>query len=226
MDVIAIVKNLEILFNKRGFSLYFVGGSVRDFLLYGGFNDIDLVTDATPNRIKEILPDADFTFERFGFVKVAFEGIKIDLTTLRIEDGYLDFRHPKKIKFTTKLEEDCKRRDFTINALYMDTDLHVYDYVNGVEDLNNKVIKMIGNPVVRLREDPLRIIRAIRFFLTYKLKIDEELSKAILICAPLLDSLNPSKIVQDIDKIRNSSAEEIEKIFEYYNIQKFLDVIK
>lgn len=226
MNVISAVKNLECLFKKRGFSLYFVGGSVRDYLILNNFFDVDLVTEATPNDMKEILEDADFTFAKFGYVKVHFESFSFDITTLRIEEGYSDFRHPKTIKFTTKLEEDCKRRDFTINGLYMDTDFKIYDFVNGVEDLNNKVIRMIGNPVVRFKEDPLRIIRAIRFSLTYKFTIDIEIVTAINECKLLLDSLNPEKIKQDIRKIKNSSREEIEEIFKYFDIQKYLGMLK
>lgn len=226
MSVLQTVKNLESLFNKRGFSLFFVGGSVRDFLLYKEFFDVDLVTNATPKDMKEFLTDADFTFEKFGFVKVKFEGERFDVTTLRIEEEYEDFRHPKAIRFTTKLEEDVLRRDFTINGLYMDTNLKVYDFVNGVNDLNNKVIKMIGDPLKRIKEDPLRIIRAIRFSLTYNFDIDSELKSAILQSVSLLESLNIEKIKQDIKKIKNVSKEEIYKKFIDYNIQKYFDVIK
>ena len=206
--------------------MYYVGGSVRDFLLYNDFFDVDLVTDATPKEMKEFLDDADFTFEKFGFVKVKFEGEKFDLTTLRIEEGYSDFRHPKSIRFTTKRDEDVLRRDFTINGLYMDTDYNIYDYVHGVDDLNNKIIRMIGDPVTRLKEDPLRIIRALRFSITYKFEIEESLKKAILECIPLLDSLNPDKIKQDILKIKNASRDEVREVFKYFNIQKYLDVLE
>lgn len=226
MDVFSAVKNLETLFKKKGFSLYFVGGTVRDYLLKRDICDVDLVTDATPFDTKSIIEDADYTYEKFGFVKVKFEGFSFDITTLRIEEEYLDSRHPKKIKFTTKLEEDCLRRDFTINGLYMDTSFNIYDYVDGVKDLENKTIRMIGNPVKRLREDPLRIIRAIRFALTYKLSLDYELKMAIFECKDALNSLNIDKIKQDIKKIRNSSEVEIYKIFSDFDIQKYLDVIK
>lgn len=226
MDIISTVKNLESLFNKRGFSLYFVGGSVRDYLLTKQFDDVDLVTDATPNEMKMFLEDADFTFSKFGFVKVHFEGEKFDVTTLRIEEGYSDFRHPKTIKFTKKLEEDCLRRDFTVNGMYMNTKLEIFDFVNGVEDLNKKILKMIGDPVIRFKEDPLRIIRAIRFALTYKFDIDISIRNAIEKTSYLLESLNQDKIKQDIKKIKNCSNEEIRKAFECFNIQKYLDVLK
>ena len=103
-----------------------------------------------------------------------YKGIKFDITTLRKEDGYSDFRHPNKIKFTNSLKEDVLRRDITINALYMDKDLNVIDYVNGKEDINNKIIKMIGNPETRISEDPLRIIRILRFQLETNFKIEKE----------------------------------------------------
>ena len=108
----------------------------------------------------------------------------------------------------------------------MDTNLKVYDFVNGVNDLNNKVIKMIGDPLKRIKEDPLRIIRAIRFSLTYNFDIDSELKSAILQSVSLLESLNIEKIKQDIKKIKNASKEEIYKKFIDYNIQKYFDVIK
>jgi len=226
MDVFNAVKKLEMLFSKKGFSLYFVGGTVRDYLLKKGICDVDLVTDATPKEMKDFLDNGDFTYEKYGFVKVKFDGYSFDLTTLRIEDEYTDCRHPGKIKFTKKLEEDCLRRDFTINGLYMDTAFNIYDYVGGVSDLNYKLIKMIGNPVKRLSEDPLRIIRAIRFSLTYKLKLDDSLKKAIFKCKDSLGSINPDKIRQDILKIKNSSREEIYKTFSDFGIQKYLDVLK
>lgn len=226
MDIVSIVKKLESLFIQRGFSLYFVGGSVRDYLLTKQFDDVDLVTDATPEEMKEFLEDADFTFSKFGFVKVRFEGEKFDVTTLRIEDEYSDFRHPGTIRFTKKLEEDCLRRDFTLNGLYMDTNFKVYDYVNGVNDLSNRTLKMIGDPAKRLKEDPLRIIRALRFSLTYKFEIDISLKNAIFETISLLESLNLDKIKQDIKKIKNSSKEEVENLFKSFNIQKYLDVLK
>lgn len=226
MNLFTAVKNLETLFKKEGFSLYFVGGSVRDYLLNLALDDIDLVTDATPNDMKRFLLDADFTFEKFGYVKTKFESFSFDITTLRKEEKYSDLRHPSKIIFTKNIKDDCVRRDFTINGLYMDTNFKVYDYVNGVNDLNKKIIKMIGNPIERLKEDPLRIIRALRFSLTYKFEIDDDLIRAIYTCKNLLESLNKDKIIQDIKKIKNSSKDEIEKVFSDFDIKKYLDMVK
>ena len=100
-------------------------------------------------------------------------GIKFDITTLRKESAYLDYRHPSKITFVKDLKIDYLRRDFTINALYMDETLKIIDYTNGVNDLKNHLLRMIGDPYLRTKEDPLRILRAVRFAITFDLKIEE-----------------------------------------------------
>ena len=218
--------SLNKLFNDNGFSLYMVGGTVRDYLLGLPLDDMDVVTDATPEDIKKILPDASFVFARFGSVSYKTEKkVKFDITTLREEKGYEDARHPDKIHFVKDLSIDVKRRDFTINALYMNSKLEVLDYVNGQKDLNNRTLRMVGNPDLRIKEDPLRIIRALRFSIDYKLNIDSELDKAIRNNISLLDKLNIEKIRQDIRKIKNKDSSLINKLFEEYNIKHLLDVI-
>ncbi len=218
--------SLNKLFNDNGFSLYMVGGTVRDFLLGLPLDDMDVVTDATPEDIKKFLPDASFVFARFGSVSYKTEKkVKFDITTLREEKGYEDARHPDKIHFVKDLLIDVKRRDFTVNALYMNSKLEVLDYVNGQEDLNNRTLRMVGNPDLRIKEDPLRIIRALRFSIDYKLNIDSELDKAIRNNISLLDKLNIEKIRQDIRKIKNKDSSLINKLFEEYNIKHLLDVI-
>ena len=218
--------SLNKLFNDNGFSLYMVGGTVRDYLLGLPLDDMDVVTDATPEDIKKILPDASFVFARFGSVSYKTEKkVKFDITTLREEKGYEDARHPDKIHFVKDLSIDVKRRDFTINALYMNSKLEVLDYVNGQKDLNNRTLRMVGNPDLRIKEDPLRIIRALRFSIDYKLNIDSELDKAIRNNISLLDKLNIEKIRQDIRKIKSKDSSLVNKLFEEYNIKHLLDVI-
>jgi tRNA nucleotidyltransferase (CCA-adding enzyme) len=151
--------------------------------------------------------------------------VKFDITTLREEKGYEDARHPNKIPFVKDLSIDVKRRDFTVNALYMDSSLKVIDYVNGEEDLKNRILRMVGNADLRIKEDPLRIIRALRFSIDYKLKIDEELDKAIRKNISLLEKLNIQKIKQDIKKIKSKDTNLINKLFEEYNIKHLIDVI-
>ena len=130
-------------FKSNGFHLYMIGGTSRDFLLGINYTDYDFVTDATPEQMKTFIPEANYRFEKYGSVRLKVDGVKTDITTLRIEHGYLDFRHPNKIEFTTKLEEDVIRRDFTINALYINENMETIDLVNGVSDLNNKIIRFI-----------------------------------------------------------------------------------
>ena len=223
-----LIEFLELnkLFEDNGFSLYMVGGTVRDYLMGLSLDDMDVVTDATPDDIKKFLPDASYVFARFGSVSYKTEKkVKFDITTLREEKGYEDARHPNKIHFVKDLSIDVKRRDFTVNALYMNSKLEVIDYVNGQEDLKNHTLRMVGNPDIRIKEDPLRIIRALRFSIDYKLNIDSELDKAIRNNISLLEKLNIEKIRQDIRKIKNKDSEVISKLFEEYNIKHLLDVI-
>ena len=218
--------SLNKLFTDNGFSLYMVGGTVRDYLMGLPLDDMDVVTDATPEDIKVFLPNASFVFARFGSVSYKTEKkVKFDITTLREEKGYEDARHPDKIHFVKDLTVDVRRRDFTVNALYMNSKLEVLDYVNGQEDLKNHTLRMVGNPDLRIKEDPLRIIRALRFSIDYKLDIDSELDKAIRNNISLLEKLNIEKIRQDIRKIKNKDSVLINKLFEEYNIKHLLDVI-
>ncbi len=199
MDKIKAFQNLADLFSRHHYSLYLVGGTVRDYLLNKELDDMDVVTEATPDELKPFLV-GDYTFEKYGSVKVNVLGVKFDITTLRKEDGYIDSRHPNKVTFTKSLEEDVKRRDITINALYMDKDLNVIDLVGGQNDLSNRIIKMIGDPLTRIKEDPLRIIRIYRFKLETGFEIEENLSKTLKENLHLLSKLNSDKIKQEINK--------------------------
>ena len=144
---------LNKLFKEHGFNLYLVGGTVRDYLLGLPLDDMDVVTDALPEEIKEFLPSANFHFAKYGSVQYKTEKkVKFDITTLREESSYSDSRHPGEIKFVKELEVDAKRRDFTVNAMYMDIDLKPIDFYNGLQDLDNRVLRMIGDPDKRLKE--------------------------------------------------------------------------
>lgn len=223
---IELFLKLHDLFSKSSFNLYMVGGTVRDYLLKLPLDDMDLVTDATPEEMESIIPDANYTFAKYGSVSYKIDDIKFDITTLRKEDTYSDSRHPLQIKFVKDLAIDVKRRDFTINALYMDAHLRVIDLVDGLKDIKNRILRMVGNPDDRLKEDPLRIIRAIRFALDYSLAIDSELDKAMRDNISLLNNLNPEKIKQDIKKIKTKDKNIIVQKFANYNIKHLVDVIE
>lgn len=220
-------KKLHDVFKTNGFSLYLVGGTVRDYLLDKELLDMDAVTDAKPDTMKLFLKDADYTFARFGSVSYkTASGLKFDITTMRKEKSYVDSRHPGYIKFVNKLRVDVKRRDFTINALYLDSNLKVIDLVGGQKDLKNRVLRMIGRPDKRLKEDPLRIIRALRFVIDYDLTIDKKLDKSMKKNIHLLDKLNRVKIEQDIKKIKCLEKEPIIKLFDNYGIKHLLEVVE
>lgn len=197
---IKLFLELATLYKNHGYQLYMVGGSVRDYLLNIPLTDMDLVTDATPIEEKEFLENADYTFERFGSIKLKYKDVKFDITTFRKEAGYVDLRHPNVIYFTKDIKEDYSRRDLSINALYLDSDLHVIDFVNGVSDLKLGIIRMIGDPIKRIKEDPLRIIRIYRFSLDLNFKVDIELENIINQNKDLLKKLRKEKIIEEIHK--------------------------
>ena len=226
---IIIYQNLAKLFEERGYKLYLVGGTVRDYLLGKELTDMDAVSDATPEQIIEFLSPIDKSFARFGSLKYKDEsGVKFDITTLRKESSYLDNRHPSKIEFVKDLRIDYQRRDFTVNALYMDKDLNVIDYCNGQEDLKNHLIKMIGDPDTRIKEDPLRILRAIRFHLMHNLDIDKDLLKSMNDNFDLLRNITDAKIRSELNKIDDNIVNQDEKnaIFQQFDIANLVGVIK
>lgn len=216
---------LNDIFSSHGYRLYLVGGTVRDILLNKELDDMDVVTDATPEEMKHFI-EGDFTFAKMGSVKCKVDNVKFDITTLRKEKRYTDSRHPADIKFVKSLKIDHKRRDFTINAMYMDCNFKLIDFENGMNDLNNKTIRMVGNPYKRLKEDPLRILRAIRFMLIYDLKMDERLEKALAKTKKYLNNINIEKIKMEIKKMKGLDRDRIKEIFIKYSIQYSLDVLE
>ena len=213
------------VFKEHGFRLYLVGGTVRDILLSFELTDMDAVTDATPDEMKTFV-NGDYTFAKMGSVKVKFNDVKFDITTLRKEKQYRDSRHPTKVVFVKDLKTDHYRRDFTINAMYMDEHFQVYDYENGVEDLSKRILRMVGSPNKRLKEDPLRIIRCLRFSLTYKLTIEPKLEKALMSSIKFLEKLSKDKIKMELKKFDWSNKEQIVSIFEKYSIKQLLNMVE
>ena len=188
---------LKDVFSKNGFHLYVVGGTVRDFLLGKEITDLDFVTDATPEEEMKFIPEADFTFKKFGAVRYPYKGKHIDITTLRQEGEYNDSRHPSKVTFVKDPKLDYVRRDFTINAMYLDEEYKVIDFSSGQEDLKKKLIRFIGDPAKRIEEDPLRIARAERFAKCLGFEIEEKTLQAIKDKRDLLAKLNPEKLKEE-----------------------------
>lgn len=192
-----VFDQLQKIYQMAGFHLYIVGGTTRDLLLNRSFSDRDYGTDATPEEEKAFLPEANYTFARFGSLRVPFANKEIDVTTFRKEQGYRDFRHPGQVVFVKTPQEDYPRRDFTINALYLDQDYQVLDYSGGQDDLEKKLIRFIGDPKRRVQEDPLRIIRAERFAEVLSFQIEAKSQEAMDEYRYLLAKLNPEKIKEE-----------------------------
>lgn len=229
MDNLEAFIALANLFESHHHKLYLVGGTVRDYLLNLPLSDMDAVSDATPEEIISFLPNVDTTFMRMGSLKYKDDNnIKFDITTLREEKGYADMRHPNEVIFVKDLEKDYLRRDFTINALYMDKDLKIYDFCHGQDDLKNKIIKVVGNADKRLKEDPLRILRAVRFSLIFDFELEASLYQAMVDNFPLLTQLTDAKIKSEIAKIPFDKVNQKRKdaLFMKFDIDNLKGVIK
>lgn len=198
-----IFKSLAKLFKENGFSIFMIGGTSRDYLLKLDVLDYDFVSDATPEDMKKFLPDANYHFEKYGSVRLKIDGVHVDITTFRSEGEYLDFRHPNSVKYVKAIEEDFVRRDFTINAIYIDEDMKCIDPSGGLIDLKNRVIRFIGDPIKRIKEDPLRILRAERFKEKLDFEIEEKSLEAINKYRYLLDKLNPEKVKEELRKLNH-----------------------
>lgn len=189
---------------NHSYKAYIVGGFVRDYLLNIESNDIDICTNATPKQIKEIFEDSCLPNEDYGSVIVERYGIRFEITTFRREIEYNDNRRPIEIKYIDDLYEDLLRRDFVINTLCINSDGKILDYLGGREDLNNHIIRTIGSASSKFSEDPLRILRAIRFSTILDFNLDEECRNAIIETKYLLSNLSYNRKKEELDKIFTS----------------------
>ena len=207
------IKRIE----KSGFQAYIVGGCVRDSIIGKKPNDWDICTSATPEEIKEIFKSEktiDVGIEH-GTVVVLLENEAIEITTFRIDGNYSDGRRPDRVEFTSELIEDLSRRDFTINAIAYNHKMGIVDYFNGVQDIGNKVIKCVGNPEKRFREDALRIMRALRFMTQLNYNIEEKTLTALNNNKELLKRISIERISVELNKLILSDypSDGIENIF-------------
>lgn len=194
-------KALEIL-NSKGFSAYVVGGCVRDNIMGKIPHDWDITTDAAPQKIKNAFLGYK-TFDtgiKYGTVSVIIDGEALEITTFRDEKNYSDHRTPDEVNFVGRLEEDLKRRDFTINALCTSGE-EIIDLFGGINDINNKTIRAIGNPDERFCEDALRILRALRFSSALGFQIEEKTKKSIFKNRWLLRYVSRERIRDELLKL-------------------------
>ena len=193
--------NILKKFNEAGYEAYFVGGCVRDYLLNDEFSDIDITTNALPDEVKKIFRKSIDTGIQHGTVTILINGDSFEVTTFRTEDDYIDHRTPEKVEFVSDLKEDLDRRDFTINAMALDSKGELYDYHCGEKDLRNKIIKTVNNPNERFFEDALRMLRAFRFSSKLGFEIEENTLKAIKNNAELIKFVSIERIVNEFRKL-------------------------
>lgn len=184
---------LEIL-EKAGYEAYFVGGSVRDALLGLDVNDVDIATSAKPEEVKALFEKTIDVGIDHGTVMVLYQGDSYEITTFRTESTYKDFRRPDSVSFVRSLEEDLKRRDFTINAIAVDKDGQVTDLFGGLEDLDRKIIRAVGVADERFNEDALRMMRAVRFSGQLGFEIEADTKDAIYRHNELLEKIAVERI--------------------------------
>lgn len=173
------VKEILHTLKANGYEAYIVGGCVRDAVLGVEPQDWDITTSALPLQVKSLFSNTVDTGIQHGTVMVIRKGCGYEVTTYRIDGEYKDGRHPEKVTFTRSLEEDLKRRDFTINAFAWDPETGIVDLFDGLSDLENRLIRCVGDPNERFEEDALRIMRAVRFSAQLSFRIEEETLKAI-----------------------------------------------
>jgi len=204
-------KEVLFIFNKlkeEGFDAYIVGGCVRDKLLGLHPHDYDITTSAKPQEIKRVFKDFKTILigEELGTVGVLINGTLYEVTTFRIDGKYLNFRKPENVTFSKSLREDLKRRDFTINAMAMDSSGELYDPFGGKKDLDDKILRAVGRPNERIKEDAIRILRAIRFAGRFDFYIEDELFDAISFERKLLKRISPERTFSSMSSSRLSSS--------------------
>lgn len=232
-----VCRIIDIL-NKAGFEAYAVGGCVRDTLLGVVPLDWDITTSAKPEQVKSLFRRTIDTGIQHGTVTVMFGKEGYEVTTYRIDGEYEDGRHPKEVTFTNNLVEDLKRRDFTINAMAYDG-TEIVDEFDGLKDLENGIIRAVGNAEERFTEDALRILRALRFAAKLNYEIEESTIKAIIKLRENLRQISAERIRVELTKLLMSDhPEKLEDVYKYgvtaivlpqfdaYSEEERLDVIE
>ncbi len=201
IDIPEKVEFIIKLLEAAGFEAYAVGGCVRDSLLGRKPKDWDITTNAFPEQVKEIFHHTIDTGIEHGTVTVMLNREGFEVTTYRIDGKYEDNRHPSEVLFTRNLADDLLRRDFTINAMAYNPEKGLVDIFNGREDLENRIIRAVGDPVKRFSEDALRIMRAVRFSSVLGFDIEEETGKAMKSLAKNLSGISAERVREELVKL-------------------------
>ena len=192
-EAINLLKTLE----ENGYEAYLVGGVPRNYYLKLPFHDFDICTNATPEECKKIFQEVDDRFAQYGNVRIK----NFEITTFRREENYQNHRKPLKIEYVSSLKEDLKRRDFIMNTLCLNSNMEYVDYLGARKDLDEKIIRSVGNAEEKLEEDALRILRAIRFACTLDFQLEESLKQAILKKKHLLKSISYERKKEELNRI-------------------------
>ena len=195
-----VISALKIL-NDAGFEAYCVGGAIRDHLLGITPFDYDITTNAKPSNIISLFEKTVPTGIKHGTVTVIIDDFSIEITTYRTDGEYLDHRSPENVNFVSSVLEDVKRRDFTVNSILYHPKIGFYDPQNGISDINNKIIRTVGDPNLRFEEDALRILRAFRFSSQLGFTIESSTINSALQLAPTLRSISVERIFIELKKI-------------------------
>lgn len=202
---------------EAGYQAYFAGGSVRDILLGIRPKDYDIATNATPDQVKKLFPESIPVGKAFGVMLIPSSDYTFEIATFRKESGYEDGRRPTQVEFT-EAEIDAQRRDFTINGMFYDpTSDTVLDFVEGQTDINNKLVRFIGNAETRIEEDHLRILRAVRFKNTLDFYYHPDTYNALKKNKDLVLKISPERIQEELskmllDKNRSRAIEDLEDL--------------
>ena len=204
-EALPLLHKLELY----GHQAYFVGGCVRDSVMDRPLADVDLATSALPETVMEIFPNSIPTGLAHGTVSVKYNGNLYEITTFRTESAYHDHRRPEEVSFIPHLDGDLLRRDFTINAMAVNNDGRIFDPYGGLQDLEKRVIRAVGNPKSRFAEDALRMLRAIRFASVFRFRISARTWAALREHAPLLRYVAMERVGVELDKMMAGPSPEL-----------------
>lgn len=207
MKAEALARRIVDALRERGRQAYFVGGCVRDRLLEIESQDYDVATDAEAEEVERLFPGSITVGAHFGVVIVQQDGAKVEVAAFREDHDYRDGRRPSRVSFTPSAERDVARRDFTVNGLLYDpVEDRVLDYVGGREDLERRLIRAIGDPRRRFREDRLRMLRAVRFAARLGFEIEPRTMAAIGEAAPEIETISKERVRAEINRILTEGA--------------------
>jgi poly(A) polymerase len=196
--------------NAAGFDSFLVGGCVRDTLLSKTPKDFDVTTNATPDQVAALFPDnSDFVGASFGVSLVKLDGFNVEVATFRTDGAYSDNRRPDSVAFATNAREDVTRRDFTVNALLMDVNGKVVDYVGGMADMNLRVLRCVGVADDRFNEDALRMLRAVRFCALHEFELDPDTFTSIKRNAHLAKNLSAERVASELSRMLTSGHADV-----------------